>query len=219
LLRALARAALVLALVPIGLIVVYRFVPPPGTPLMLIRFAEGYGISKRWEPLDRISPNLVRAVMASEDARFCRHWGFDFVEMENAFEDWQDGERLRGASTITQQTAKNLFLWPGRNLVRKALETALTPVLELLWSKPRIIEVYLNVVEWGPGIYGAEAAARAYFGKPARELSRREATLLAAILPNPRRWSASRPTPYIERRAATISARMTQLPRTHPVCG
>jgi monofunctional biosynthetic peptidoglycan transglycosylase len=217
-LRWAARIAAILVALPLVLLVLYRFVPPPGTPLMLIRAVEGEGIDKAWRSLAAISPQAVRAVMAAEDARFCRHHGFDWVELGNAWSQWRRGGRLRGGSTISQQTTKNLFLWPGRDFVRKAIEAALTVPLELLWSKARIIEVYLNIVEWGPGIYGVEAAARHYFARPAAALTRREAALLAAILPNPRRWSASRPTPYIRARAATIEARMSAVGRGRPVC-
>lgn len=217
-LRWLVRGLVLLVLLPLPLLVLYRFVPPPGTPLMLIRALQGEGIEKTWRPLEAISPQAPRAVMASEDSRFCNHHGFDWIELGNAWTEWRRGRRLRGGSTISQQTVKNLFLWPGRSLVRKAFEAYLTVPLELLWSKARIIEVYLNIVEWGPGIYGIEAAARHHFGKPASALTRREAALLAAILPNPRRWSARRPTPYILARAATIEARMSAVGPGRPVC-
>ena len=154
------------------LVALYRVVPPPATPLMLLRAAQGYGMTKTWRPLDEISPNLVRAVIAGEDARFCQHHGFDWEAIEAAWERYErGGGRLVGASTISMQTAKNLFLWPGRDWLRKGLEAWFTAWIELFWSKRRIIEVYLNVVEWGPGIYGAEAAARHYFGKPAASLT------------------------------------------------
>jgi monofunctional biosynthetic peptidoglycan transglycosylase len=182
------------------------------TPLMVIRAIEGEGIRKDWQPYAAISPHLVRAVMASEDTRFCQHHGFDWREIENALAASSAGERLRGASTISMQTAKNLFLWPGRSYLRKAVEAYFTVLLELFWSKKRIIETYLNVVEWGSGIYGAQAAAEAHFGKSAAALTRREASLLAAVLPNPRRWSASHPTRYILNRSATIRARMRNMP-------
>lgn len=209
--RVLLTLLLTVLLLPIPFVAAYRFLPPPITPLMLIRSAEGEKIQQKWAPLARISPWLPRAVIASEDARFCLHHGFDFQEMGAALERYRAGGRLRGASTLSQQTAKNLLLWPGRNLVRKALEAYITVLLELGWPKSRILEIYLNIVEWGPGVYGAEAAAAAHFHKPAAALSRREAALLAAVLPNPRILSADRPSPYVEERAATIEARMLQV--------
>jgi monofunctional biosynthetic peptidoglycan transglycosylase len=196
---------------PVLLILVYRFVPPPLTPLMVIRWAQGAPIRQRSVPLDRISPALIRAVVASEDEKFCFHHGFDWDAEAAAWKDWRAGREPKGASTITMQTAKNLFLWPGRSVVRKAIEAYLTVWLELLWSKPHIIETYLNIIEWGDGIYGAEAAAEAHFHKPAAALSAREAALFAAVLPNPRRWSPEAPTAYIDARAATIRARMPEV--------
>jgi monofunctional glycosyltransferase len=204
-------AALLVVAVPIVVLAVYRFVPPPVTPLMLIRSAVGAPIRQHWVPLPRISPWLLRAVMASEDARFCNHHGFDFEEIGAALERFRAGGKLRGASTISQQTAKNLLLWPGGSFLRKGIEAYITELLELGWPKSRIAEVYLNVIEWGDGIYGAEQAAEAHFGKPAAALTRRDAALLAAILPNPRRFSVERPTAYVLERAATIEARMMQV--------
>lgn len=159
-LRCLLLTVLAVALVaPAGIIVLYRVINPPITPLMLIRLAEGESISKSWRDLRRISPHLARAVIASEDNRFCEHAGFDLDELAGQVDRWLDGGRPRGASTITMQTAKNLFLWPGRDPLRKVIEAWLTWQIELVWPKSRILEVYLNVVEFGPGIYGAEAAA------------------------------------------------------------
>jgi monofunctional biosynthetic peptidoglycan transglycosylase len=158
-------------------------------------------------PLERISPHLIRAVIASEDGEFCRHWGFDFNELRQAWEESQNGGRLRGASTITQQTAKNVFLWSGRSWARKGLEAYFTVLIEGLWPKRRTIEVYLNVVEWGPGVFGAEAASRRWFRKRASQLTRLEAARLAAILPNPKNWRANPPGPYITNRGYTIAAR------------
>jgi monofunctional biosynthetic peptidoglycan transglycosylase len=185
--------------------------PVPLTPLMVIRLLEGEGLQKRWVALDEIAPILPQAAVAAEDNRFCEHSGFDWEELEGQIDAWLAGERPRGASTITMQTAKNLFLWPGRDFVRKALEAWLTPQIELLWPKRRIMEVYLNIAELGPGIYGAEAAARAYFGRPASALSAEQASLLAAILPSPREWSPVRPTDYLLGRARTIRTRIGQL--------
>ncbi|MCM8737248.1 monofunctional biosynthetic peptidoglycan transglycosylase [Azospirillum sp. A1-3] len=193
--------------------VLYRIVPPPATPLMLIRALGGSGLSRDWEPLERISPALAEAVIASEDTGFCGHGGFDWAAIEDAFEDNEEGKRLRGGSTISQQTAKNAFLWPDRSWTRKGAETWFTLLIESLWSKRRILEVYLNIVEWDDGVYGAEAAARHHFHKSAAALTRREAALLAVVLPNPRNWSPSRPGPYVARRAGVIERRMAVVRR------
>jgi monofunctional biosynthetic peptidoglycan transglycosylase len=203
------------------LTMLYRVAPPPVTPLMLQRFAEGYGMQKSWRPLDDISPALIRAVMASEDQRFCRHFGFDWSAIEAAWQQYQSGEgELLGASTISMQTAKNVFLWPARNWLRKAPEAYFTALIELAWSKRRIIEVYLNIVEWGPGIYGAEAAAEHYFHKPAARLSATEAARLAAVLPDPLDRSASRPDEDVIERSAFILRQMPRLPASSPPpCG
>ena len=209
--RVLLVGLLLVLLVPPALLLLYRFVPVPITPLMVIRLVEGEGLDKTWAPLDAIAPALPQAVVAAEDNRFCQHSGFDWRELEGQIDALLAGGRARGASTITMQTAKNLLLWPGRNLARKALEAWLTPQIELLWPKRRIVEVYLNIAEFGPGIYGAQAAARAYFGKSARGLNAREAALLAAILPSPRDWSPVRPTDYLRGRARTIRTRIGQL--------
>ncbi|MEX2008800.1 MAG: monofunctional biosynthetic peptidoglycan transglycosylase [Dongiaceae bacterium] len=194
------------------LAVLYGAVAPPATPLMLIRAVQGDGLTRHWKPYAEVSPHLIRAVIAAEDARFCEHAGFDWREIEKAWASFKRGGHLRGASTITMQTAKNLFLWPGRSYLRKGLEVYFTLLLELALDKQRIIELYVNVAEWGRGIYGAEAAAQAYFKKPAAGLTRREAALLAAVLPNPRRWAADRPTASIVRKAVTIQARMRSVP-------
>jgi len=196
---------------PIVAVATYRLVQPPVTPLMLIRAATGAPIRHRSIPLSEISPWLARAVIASEDARFCIHRGFDYEEIGAALERFRAGGRLRGASTISQQTAKNILLWPGGGFLRKGIEAYVTELLELGWPKSRILEVYLNVVEWGDGVYGADQAAETHFHKSAAALTRREAALLAAILPNPRVLSAERPTRYIEERVATIEARMSQV--------
>jgi monofunctional glycosyltransferase len=210
------RTALVLMLAVAALIAVYRFVPVPLTPLMVLRQLQGEGLEKEWVGYDQLSPNLRRAVIASEDARFCQHYGFDFDAIGDAWDGYEASGRLRGASTITQQTAKNLVLWPGSDWLRKIAEIYPTVLLELLWPKQRILQTYLNIIEWGPGIYGAEAAARRYFGRSARALTASEAALMAAVLPNPRRWSPARPTDYIRSRAATILARMGAAPKDCP---
>ena len=213
--RRFARIAIyslaVCLLLPVALTVLYRIVPPPVTPLMVIRLFEGEGIKKDWVPLAKISPHVANSVIALEDNLFCEHAGFDWKQVAEAVSDFSEGERLRGASTISMQTSKNLFLWPGRDFLRKGLEVPLTMMIEFFWDKPRIMEVYLNVVEWGPGIYGAEAAARAYFGKSAARLTRREAALMAAVLPNPRRWSPAKPTGFLNRRARATYTRVAQL--------
>jgi monofunctional glycosyltransferase len=203
------------------LVMLYRQVPPPATPLMLLRFAEGYGIHKSWRPLDEISPALIRAALTGEDQRFCLHYGFDWRAIENAWERYQSGDgALLGASTISMQTAKNVFLWPARDWLRKAFEAYFTALIELAWSKERIIEIYLNIVEWAPGIYGAEAAAEHYFRKPAARLTTTEAARLAAVLPDPLDRSASRPDQEVLDRGAFILRQMPRLPARLPLpCG
>jgi monofunctional biosynthetic peptidoglycan transglycosylase len=208
----LVRVAVGFVALSIVLVVVYRFLPPPVTPLMVVRLFDGEGLAKDWASYDDISPNLFKAVIAAEDARFCQHVGFDFGAIRDAWRKNQSGRRLYGGSTISMQTAKNAFLWPGRDYVRKAFEAYFTALIELFWDKRRILEVYVNIVEFGHGIYGVEAAAQAHFKKSARDLSPREAALLAAVLPNPRRWSAGHPSSFVARRAATIMARMRDLP-------
>lgn len=200
-----------LVILPAAATLLYRVVPPPGTPLMAIRALEGQGWQRDWVPLERIAVPLREAVLAAEDNRFCSHWGFDLTALEEAVAEWRDGGRLRGASTISMQTAKNLFLWPGRDWLRKGLEAYLTLWVEALLPKRRILELYLNNVEFGPGIYGAEAAARAHFGRSAAELTSRQAALLAAVLPNPLERSAGRPSDFVSRQAGRIQTRMRQL--------
>jgi len=210
--RLIRRGVLALLAVPLVLILIFRVLPPPVTPLMVIRLAQGQGLQRDWVPYADIAPALAEAVIAAEDNLFCEQvLGFDFSALRGQIEAWWDGERPRGASTITMQTAKNLLLWPGRDPVRKLLEAWLTPQISLLWPKHRILEVYLNIVEFGPGIYGAEAAAQRLFGKAASRLTRREAAQLAAVLPNPLDWSAAAPGPYLRRRAALIERRVGQL--------
>jgi monofunctional biosynthetic peptidoglycan transglycosylase len=202
--------------ISVMLTAIYRFVPVPLTPLMVLRLFEGEGFSKDWVSYEEISPNLPRAVIAAEDAGFCQHWGFDFKAIQKALAHNEDSRRLRGGSTISNQTAKNVFLWPGDTVLtryaRKAIEPYFTLLIEAMWGKKRILEVYLNVVEWGPGIYGAEAAAQHHFGKPASKLTRREAALLAAALPSPRRYNAGKPGNYVSRQANSIQRRMNDVP-------
>ncbi len=175
-------------------------------------FREG-GIVQNWVPLEAISPNLVRAVIASEDQKFCSHHGFDFEEIDKALDANAAGRRLRGASTISQQTAKNLFLGPERSWLRKGAEAYLTVLIETLWPKRRILEPYLNIAEWGPERFGAEAAAQANFRKPAARLSGLEAARLAVILPNPRGYRADVPGPYVTRQSEIVAARIGEVVR------
>ena len=206
--RPLLILSLIVLLLPAGGVLAHALVPPPTTLLMLTRVIEGEGIDYRWRPLDRISPRLVEAVIASEDARFCSHRGFDMQAIEQALERNRRGGRMRGGSTISQQTAKNVFLWPRRSWVRKGLEAGYTVLIETFWSKRRIMEVYLNVAEWAPGVYGAEAAAQYWFRKSAADLTAAEAARLAAVLPSPRRYQAASPGPYVRRRAGRVQAAM-----------
>lgn len=185
----------------------YMFFDPPSNVLMMQRAAEGQAIRHYPVPLSRISPHVVRAVIAAEDNKFCTHDGFDVEAIQDAMESNARGEDRRGASTISQQTAKNLFLWPDRSWLRKGLETYFTALIEFMWPKQRIMEAYLNVAEWGDGSFGIEAASRAYFGVSADALTPLQAARLAAVLPNPNRWRADRPGPYVRGRAATLVAR------------
>lgn len=197
----------VAVVIPVGLTAVYRFVPPPITFLMVQRAFEGHGIHRRWRPLSEMSPALPRAVIAAEDQRFCEHNGFDFNAIEKAMaHNERRPNRIRGGSTISQQTAKNVFLWPQRSYVRKGLEAYFTLLIETMWGKRRIMEVYLNTVEWGPGVYGAEEAARRNFGVGANRLNQAQAARLAAILPSPLKWRAASPGPYVQRRSRKVAA-------------
>lgn len=206
--RALVTLVLIFGFIgPVLVTALYRFVPPPLTYLMVERAIEGRGFDRRWKSLDEISPALVRAAIAAEDARFCSHHGFDFNAMEKAFRNNEKRpNRIKGGSTISQQTAKNVFLWPDRSYVRKGLEAYFTVLIEVMWGKPRIMEVYLNSIEWGPGVYGAEAAAQRNFGVSAKNLSATQAARLAAILPSPLKWRAAKPGPYVKKRSGRIRA-------------
>lgn len=189
---------------------VYRAINPPTTPLMWIRWAEsGYKTDspralRQWTPLNKISPHLVRAVLTAEDQKFFQHGGFDWDAAEAALVHNLKSERKIGASTISMQTARNVFLWQGRNWFRKALEAYFTFLMETFWSKDRILEVYLNVIEWGDGVFGCGPAAQAYFKRPAAKLSPYESAWMAAILPNPRKWSIDNPPKNVEVRQARI---------------
>lgn len=185
------------------LIVVYRFINPPFSNLMLLERLGGTRITQKWVPIEDISPNLHRAVIMSEDGRFCYHWGIDFAEVLSAIRR-ASGGTPRGASTITMQVSKNLFLWPSKSYVRKAMEVPVTFAIELVWPKQRILEVYLNIAEWDRGVFGAEAAARAHFRRSAKYLTLRQAALLAVALPNPISRDAGNPGPWTSRRATRI---------------
>ena len=200
--------ATLLALTAIGpavAVVVYRFVPPPITILMVERMFEGRGLDHRWMPISQMSPALPRAAIAAEDARFCTHHGFDFEAIQKAVRhDERRPSRIRGGSTISQQTAKNVFLWPDRSWVRKGFEAYFTVLIEALWGKHRIMEVYLNTVEMGPGVYGVEAAAQRYFHVSASAVNPVQAARLIAILPSPLKWQVIDPGSYVRRRDARI---------------
>jgi monofunctional glycosyltransferase len=191
----------------------YGFIESPGTILMVQRSMQGQDVRRTPVKLDEISPHLVRAVIAAEDSKFCRHDGFDTEAIQAALKANERSAnqakgKVRGGSTISQQTAKNLFLWPHRDWVRKGAEAYFTALTELMWPKKRIMEAYLNAAEWGDGLFGAEAAAQARFGVSAKNLTARQASLLASVLPSPNKWSADKPGPYVRRRAASIEARM-----------
>ena len=197
----------------IGIVILYRFIPIPGTPLMLIRkISDSAPINYKWQPIEKISPDLSLAVIASEDNRFVQHSGFDYKEIKKAREEAKAGGRLRGASTITQQTAKNLFLWQGRTWFRKGLEAYFTLLLETFWDKQRIMEAYLNCIEMGNGIYGAAAVAQINFGTTPDKLTSGQCALIAATLPNPLRFNSAKPSKYILKRKEDILKNMKNLP-------
>lgn len=197
-------------LLSVGLVVLYRFIPVPFTPLMVSRSFEFDDVESKhdWVPIEEISPNLQKAVIAAEDATFLSHHGFDFNAMYKAFKNNNKGKKIKGGSTISQQTAKNVFLWQGRSYVRKVFEAYFTALIELLWSKERIMEVYLNSIEMGKGVYGAEAAAQYWYKKSAANLTKREAAGIAAILPNPIKYKAANSSSYINRRKGRIVRHM-----------
>jgi monofunctional biosynthetic peptidoglycan transglycosylase len=201
----------------IAWVILARFIPVYLTPLMIIRSVEALADgktprnSKDWVSIDKISPNMVQAVVASEDNLFLEHHGFSFTDINKAIKHNKRGKRIRGGSTISQQTAKNVFLWPRRSYLRKGLEAYFTVLIELFWSKEHIMEVYLNVIETGDGTYGVEAASQKYFGKSAKNLTKSQAALIAACLPNPRRFSAGNPSGYILRRESKIISLMGKI--------
>jgi monofunctional biosynthetic peptidoglycan transglycosylase len=198
-------------------VVFFKFVPVPFTPLMVIRGIENkvagneVFFSHDWEPIENISMNLQKAVIASEDGTFLKHNGFDFVAMQKAYKSNERGRRIKGGSTISQQTAKNVFLWQGRSYLRKGLEAYFTVLIEIIWGKERIMEVYLNSIEMGNGVYGAQAATEHWYRKDAASLTLIQAAGIAAILPNPRKYSATSSSTYINRRKAKIVRVMRQV--------
>jgi monofunctional biosynthetic peptidoglycan transglycosylase len=199
--RWLARTISVVFLATVAWVTIYAVVPVPTTLYMLGESRRLGGVDRDWVPIEDISIHLQRAVVAAEDANFCLHWGFDMAAIRDAIA----AGAVRGGSTISQQTVKNTFLWHGRNWVRKSLEAAITPLMELIWPKARVLEVYLNVAEFGTGVFGAEAAARHHFGVAAADLNLRQASLLAAVLPNPQERNAASPTDAVDRRARSIA--------------
>ncbi len=213
--RFILKIILLLFIITTSWVLLYRYVNPPITPLMVIRYLESGGerrrIVKTWKDYDLISENMALAVLASEDQKFFEHHGFDFDAIRGAAVNNIKEDRIKGASTITQQVAKNVFLWPERSWLRKGAEAYFTVLIETFWSKKRILEVYLNVVELGKGIYGTEMASRTYFGKPASKLTRDEAALLAAILPSPRRMSPTHPSSYVNKRRQWIREQMDNI--------
>ncbi|HQR48457.1 MAG TPA: monofunctional biosynthetic peptidoglycan transglycosylase [Steroidobacteraceae bacterium] len=210
----------------IAVVVALRWVDPPFTAFMLedrvralVSRDPGYGFRQEWRDWDHISPNAALAVVASEDQNFPVHHGFDFEQIDKALAARERGRRVRGASTISQQVAKNLFLWPGQSWIRKGIEAGITVLIETAWSKQRILEVYLNVAEFGRGTFGVQAASRRYFHKDAARLTRDEAALLAAVLPAPKRFRADAPSSYVRRRQAWIERQMAGLGGTSYIQG
>lgn len=214
--RLILRMAAAFVAVTVFPVLALRFLDPPTSAFMLRHrvlslFGEAPPLRQAWVDWDDISTAAKLAVIASEDQKFADHSGFDVASIRKAWDHNEKGRRLRGASTISQQLAKNLFLWPGRSWVRKGLEAWFTLWIEALWPKRRVLEVYLNVVEFGPGVFGVGAAAEAFFDRPASDLDRRQAALLAAVLPNPKRYSAARPSGYVRTRASWIQLQMGRL--------
>lgn len=219
--RRLLRYCFYFVALSVLLVLSMRWIPPVGSGMMIERKVESWingepiDLQRTWRPWSELPDNLKIAVIAGEDQKFAEHWGFDIAAIRAAIEHNQSGGTLRGASTLSQQVAKNIFLWSGRSWLRKGLESWFTVLIELLWSKQRILEVYLNSAEWGDGVFGAEAAARYHFGIGAPYLSNQQASLLAAVLPNPRAWSARKPGPHVTRRAKWIRQQSYQLGGSH----
>ena len=211
-----------LFLISVAAVLVLRFVPPVYSAFMVERYCSGLfasrgqtAIAYHWADWEKISPRMALAAVAAEDQKFPKHYGFDFESMAEALEEIEEGGRFRGASTISQQVAKNLFLWNGKSFIRKGLEAYFTVLIELLWSKRRILEIYLNVAEFGDGIYGVAAAAKQFFGKSPSGLTTRESALLAAVLPNPIRLKASAPSAYVKQRTLRIEKQMGNLGQSY----
>jgi len=209
--RVLGATLLAWFTVSVAAVLVFRWFTPPFTAVMLQQPGSVFALKHDWVDRDAIASTAARAVIAAEDQRFLEHHGIDFVSLDQALEDYRAGDGLRGASTITQQVAKNLFLWQGRSFVRKAFEAYFALLLEALWSKQRILEVYLNIVEFGPGVFGVEAASQQFFGEHAGALDSSQAALLAAVLPNPQRLSVARPSAYVRGRQVSIAAQVRLL--------
>ncbi|SDO21401.1 monofunctional biosynthetic peptidoglycan transglycosylase [Vreelandella arcis] len=211
------RGVFLFVALSVSLVMLFRVVPPPGSMVMVERkiqswvYSEPIRLHQEWRGWEELASSAKVAVIAAEDQRFPNHHGFDFVELRRALEASRDGGRLRGASTLSQQTAKNVFLWTGRSWIRKGFEAWFTVLIELLWGKQRILEVYLNVAEWDTGVFGLEAAAQHYFGVSASALTDRQASLLAAILPSPLTRSASQPSPQVEQRSQWVRQQMRNL--------
>jgi monofunctional glycosyltransferase len=211
------RIILWFLVVTVGWVFVYKVIQVPVTATMISNAFKSIGSEESflwkydWTPIEAVSPHLQMAVVAAEDQKFPIHFGFDLDAMEKALENNERGGRIKGGSTISQQTAKNAFLWQGRTYIRKGLEAYFTALIELIWGKKRILEVYLNIAEMGPGVYGSQAAAQYYFNKDAAQISSREAALLAAILPSPKTYSVKNPGPYVRKRQAWIMRQMRNL--------
>lgn len=206
------KIVLLILITSVGWVGIYRYINPPLTPLMAIKYWGGAGkINKKWRDYDDISGYMKLAVIASEDQKFPVHGGFDLESIQDAIDDKLRGESLRGASTISQQTAKNVFLWPGKSWLRKGAEAYFTFLIETIWGKKRILEVYLNVIETGEGMYGVQEAGETYFGKSAKNINKNEAALIAAVLPNPILMSPARPSKYVKERQRWITEQMDNL--------
>ena len=213
-------AALILFTVTVVPVIALRWFPPPTSAFMLQQYVlsrwnnqHDIHIHYRWVDLEKISPHAVQAVIAAEDQKFSNHWGFDREAIVEAWEERRKGTRIRGASTITQQVAKNLFLWPGKTFVRKGIEAYFTVLIEALWSKSRIVEIYLNIVQLGRGVYGISEAGKIFFGKAPSDLNRKECALIAAALPNPLRLRIDRPSEYMRQRTQQILKEMSRMGR------
>ena len=213
-----SRLLLLFVIFTVTPVIIFRFIAPPVTPLMFLRSLEyktdgkDAAINYQWVPVEEMSPNLFRAALAAEDDLFLEHNGFNFNAIKLAYNNNQKNtKRVKGGSTISQQTAKNVFLWPHRDYIRKGFEAYFTTLIEFIWGKKRIMEVYMNVVELGEGVYGVEAASQKYFNKPAKKLSKYEAASLLSVFPNPRLYSVTNPSPYTQRYRAAILRRMSYI--------